>query len=361
MKKLLLLSDINSPHTQKWATALVDNGFKIAVFSLSKATTVWFKDLINFELFDEHGFEKSSFYKSTFQKIAFVKVMPSLKKAIKTFQPDIVHAHYASSYGLIGALCKFHPFLISVWGSDVFDFPKQNFINKKVLEFNLRKADLILSTSIAMQVETNLYTDKQIQLIPFGIDTSVFKPIENAAHENIVIGTIKRLEEIYGISYLIKAFSVLNKKYDNLHLLLVGDGKQTDEYKRMVSDLGMSGKVTFTGLIPHNEVVAYHNKLDVYVAVSLRESFGVAVLEASACAKPVVVSNVGGLPEVVIPNKTGFIVPCADVNATASAIEILIKDKALRKEIGVNGREFVISKYEWKDNLNQLITIYNQF
>lgn len=361
MKKLLLLSDINSPHTQKWVTALVDSGFRIAVFSLSKAATNWYINLKNFELFDEHGFSKGSFYKSTFQKIAFLKVVPSLKMVILNYQPDIVHAHYASSYGLIGALCKFHPYLISVWGSDVFDFPKQNFINKKVLEFNLSKADLILSTSIAMQVEANLYTDKKIQLIPFGIDTSVFKPVEKTEHETIVIGTIKRLEETYGISYLIKAFSVLSKKYHNLHLLLVGDGKQTDEYKKLVSDLGLSGKVTFTGLIPHNEVVAFHNKLDIYVAVSLRESFGVAVLEASACATPVVVSNVGGLPEVVIQNHTGFIVPPADVNATASAIEILIKDKALRKTFGINGREFVISKYKWKDNLNQLVTIYNQY
>ena len=362
MKKILLLSDINSSHTQKWVISLIEKDFQIAVFSLSKATTNWFKSLRNFELFDEHGFEKNIFYKSTFQKIAFVKVMPSLKRAIRKFHPDIVHAHYASSYGLIGALSKFHPYFISVWGSDVFDFTKQNFINKRILQFNLSKADLILSTSEVMKRETEMYTDRNIIVIPFGIDLEKFKSVSANTTNEIIIGTIKSMEEIYGIPYLIRAFKIVHDKFQvlNLHLLLVGDGTKITEYKKLVKNLNLKDAVTFTGHIPYADVVDYHNKIDVFVAVSLSESFGVAVLEASACERPVVVSNIGGLPEVVADGVTGFIVTARDVVATADAIEKLILDKNLRVMFGKQGRKRVEELYNWQRNVEVMCNLYNE-
>ena len=76
-----------------------------------------------------------------------------------------MHAHYASSYGLIGSLMNFSPFVLSVWGSDVFEFPKLGIINKLVLKYNFFKADKILSTSNIMAKEIQLYTNKDIEVI----------------------------------------------------------------------------------------------------------------------------------------------------------------------------------------------------
>jgi glycosyltransferase involved in cell wall biosynthesis len=98
--------------------------------------------------------------------------------------------------------------------------------------------------------------------------------------------------------------------------------------------------------------------MDIAVYVSLYESFGVAVLEASACEKPVVVSNVGGLPEVVEGNKTGFIVAPKNIEETAVAINKLINDPELRCRMGEQGRKFVQDKYEWNKCIDKLITAY---
>ena len=360
MKRILLLADVNSPHTQKWVVSLINSGFDIAVFTLSKSTLGWHKGLNNFQLFEKYGFSKEVFTSSKFSKLRFLNVVPALKKIISYYKPDILHAHYASSYGLIGALTGFHPFIISAWGSDVFTFPRAGFLNKLILKYNLRKADVILSTGQAMKSEINKYTSKEIFITPFGVDTELFKPMPRQKNEELIIGTIKRMEDTYGISYLIRAFKILTERYRvPMRLLLVGDGAQTETYKKLVRQLDLEQLVTFTGLIPHQEIVTFHNKLDIFAALSLSESFGVAVLEASSCEKPVVVTNVGGLPEVAINNQTGFIVQPANAEEAALALSKLVEDAQLRAELGSNGRKFVIENYQWSRSVEIMAGIYN--
>jgi len=100
--------------------------------------------------------------------------------------------------------------------------------------------------------------------------------------------------------------------------------------------------------------------MDIYVAVSVSESesFGVAIIEASACGLPVIVSDVGGLPEVVVANKTGLIVRREDVSGTAEAIIKLVRDRDLREQMGLNGRLHVQENYEWSKNVSQMEEVY---
>ncbi len=151
-------------------------------------------------------------------KIEYVKALPALKQAIKAFQPDVVHAHYATSYGMLGASSGFHPLIISVWGSDIYEFPIKSFLHKSFLKRNLRKADYIWSTGEAMAKEASKYTSKNIDITPFGIDLNAFKPMNVKSlfnDEDIVIGTIKSLESNYRIDLLIGAFEILNKNIPN--------------------------------------------------------------------------------------------------------------------------------------------------
>jgi glycosyltransferase involved in cell wall biosynthesis len=98
--------------------------------------------------------------------------------------------------------------------------------------------------------------------------------------------------------------------------------------------------------------------IDISVIVSNQESFGVSVIEAGACENPVVVSNVGGLPEVVEDGVTGIIVPAKNPIATADAIEKLILDKSLRESMGKAGRKRVEALYKWENNVEQMMEIY---
>ncbi len=232
-----------------------------------------------------------------------------------------------------------------------------------MLMYNLKKADKILSTSHVMAKETNLYTDKNIEVTPFGIDTEQFKPMEVQslfAKDDIVIGTIKTLEKIYGIEYLIKAFKILSDKHKELplKLLIVGGGSLHVKLKELAKSLNLEDKTIFTGEVPFNDTPNYHNMISVSVTVSNSESFGVSVLEAAACSKPVVVSNVGGLPEVVEDSISGFVVPSKNPKATALAIEKIILDPHLKNRLGQLGRKRVKRLYNLRDNINHMLSIY---
>ncbi len=359
--KLLLLSDPNSTHTIKWAKSLAKNNIEIVIFGLGDLYVKDYEGIsnINIQMLNL----KFSKNENSLFKVKYFKALPIVKKIIKNFKPDIVHAHYATSYGLIGALSGFHPYIISVWGSDIFSFPLKSPIHKMILQYNLKKADKILSTSHIMAKETKKYINKDIEVTPFGIDLEKFKPMEVESlfdKNDIVIGTVKSLEKKYGIEYLIRAFKIVSDKYADLpiKLLIVGGGSLENKLKKITKELKIESKTIFTGKVTFNDVPKYQNMLSVFVALSYNESFGVAVIEASACEKPVVVSNVGGLPEVVEDGVTGIVVPPGNPEKTAEAIEKLILNENLRKKMGKKGRERVKKYFNWDDNIRQMIRIY---
>ena len=142
LMRILLLSDTYSEHTEKWALGLASHGIVVGLFSFNKASYSWYQNQKNISVLFEPN-EKLD----TSSKLSYLKFVGSLKKAIAQFKPDVVHAHYATSYGLIGSLSGFHPFVISAWGTDVMKFPQKNIINKTILKYNLRKADAICATS----------------------------------------------------------------------------------------------------------------------------------------------------------------------------------------------------------------------
>ena len=196
-----------------------------------------------------------------------------VRSLITKIKPDIVHAHYATGYGTIAALANFHPTILSVWGSDVYVVPKKSQLHKAILKFNLAKADKILSTSKVMAQETGLYTDKEIEVTPFGIDLTSFKPelVDSLfVTDDIVIGTVKTLDETYGIEYLIQAFALLQNKYPDLplKLLIVGSGPREAHLKQLASELLSPTDYKFTGKVKYADVPKYHNMLSVFVSVS---------------------------------------------------------------------------------------------
>lgn len=364
--KILILSTALSSHTIKWVRSISEEN-EVVLFSLPTPDYEINNGFLNLRIESLHIRGDVTMTEGLYGKFKYFEALPAVKRIIKNFKPDILHAHWATSYGLIGALSGFHPFILSVWGADVFDFPGKSFLHRKIVEFNLRKADRILSTSEIMAKETLRYTDKPITVTPFGIDTGIFRSriVENIfERDSIVIGTIKTLEKKYGIDILINAFSVVRKNNPGLKLklLIVGGGSEEESLRQLTRDLHIDADTVFTGKIKYDDVVSYYNMLDVYVAVSVldSESFGVAVLEASACEKPVIVSDVGGLPEVVVNGETGIIVKVKNVEATSAAIERLIFDESLRKQFGINGRKRVLEKYDWSENVKQMISIYNE-
>ncbi len=360
--KILLISQPHSPHTLKISNSLVEMGHKVVVCGIgnNSLNNYYHQDIIVYNL----NIHKNVIAQKdgSISKISYFLILPKLIKIIKTFKPDIVNSHYASSNGLFGYLLGCNNHIVSVWGGDIYDFPNHNFLNKFIIKSVLKSARIVFSTSNIMAIETAKYTNKQIVTIPFGVDTEKFKPNRDKKDNFVTIGIIKWLEKYYGIEYLLEATKILvdRKLSVNFRVMIIGKGSLEYQLKQKSKELGIEKYVEFTGYVSFNIIEQYHNKLDIACYPSIEESFGVSVLESSACELPVVATNIGGIPELINDGVTGYLVEPKDSIGLADKLEELITNKDLREKMGKEGRGFVIKNYSWQSCINKMIFYYNQ-
>lgn len=353
--RILFLADINSTHTQKWIKGLAEDDFEIGIFSLNQRND---KSSISTSV---HVFYEGSFFKRRiFSKISYLLVLPKLIYTILKFKPDIIHAHYASSYGLLGALTLFKPLFVSAWGSDVMAFPKQNKINQMVMQFVFWRATRLFVTSTILQKTVANYTSKECYVIPFGVNLNHFYRFEVNSRSHFTFGCIKHFEKIYNIDKVVLAFGLLSKKYPAapLRLLLAGKGSEKEPLVKLVAHLGLENKVEMVGEIEHAMVPAYLNHCDVLVNISETESFGVSVAEAQACKLPVIVSNIPGFKDLVPNENFGLIANRNDIENIAGCMERYFLDGNLREAHAAAGHQSVVQQFNWRENLLQMEKFY---
>jgi glycosyltransferase involved in cell wall biosynthesis len=176
-----------------------------------------------------------------------------------------------------------------------------------------------------------------------------------------VIGTIGRLHPEKGLEYLIKAMHKVVKEIPKVKLLVAGDTTLGDkEYYRAIKDLAkgldLQNAIVFLGY--QKDVSKIMTTFDIFALPSLREPFGLVTLEAMAMAKPVIATNTGGTPEIVIDGQTGILVPPRNVSALADAIIRLLRDKQLAMRMGLAGRARVHDCFSVEKMMNKIEDVY---
>ncbi|MFY1896627.1 glycosyltransferase [Achromobacter xylosoxidans] len=353
--RIALLAPAHSIHTIRWANGLAERGVDTHVLSLTSQ--------------DDAYDPRVSLHKLPWgSPQGYLLAAPALRCALRAIAPDLLNTHYATGYGTLARLAGFAPSLLSAWGSDIYAFPYKSGLHRRVLRGNLDRATAVAVTGRAMARQVRQFTDRPVHITPFGIDTERFSPAphDNTADAPIVIGTVKGLETTYGIDILLRAFAELVAALEHdapavarrLTLKIYGSGSQAQALQDMARDLGIAGRTQFLGHIAHSEVPAALRELDVYVALSRMDSFGVAILEACACGIPVVVSDADGPAEIVIDDVTGYVVPRLDAGAAAARLRQLVLDPALRQRLGTAGRMHVQMHYSWQASLDSMLSAY---
>jgi L-malate glycosyltransferase len=356
--RIALLGPANSIHFQRWANAMDDRGHPLLIISQHQAERTLLPEGAEVVWLNRTGLA------------GYFLNAGAVRHHLQKWQPDLLNVHYASGYGTTSALARFRPTLLSVWGSDVYEFPNQGRLKRLLIRWVLQKPTAIASTSRAMadQVRTLDPRRREISITPFGVDTTLFHPSQRSASEagEVTIGIVKSLEPVYGIDVLLRAFAglcadeELRNSQRRCVLVIVGGGQESGPLVELATQLGILDRTSFIGPVVHATVPMWLNRFDIYVAPSRSESFGVAVIEAGACGLPVVVSRVGGLPEVVVEGETGIIVPSEDVGALQAALKLLVLDSALRTRLGDEARAHVTREYEWHSCVDRMAAVYDK-
>jgi len=143
-----------------------------------------------------------------------------------------------------------------------------------------------------------------------------------------------------------------------LTLTLAGQGSMRAELERLAQLLKVADNVRFVGQLEHEKIYPFLGGHHLMIMPSRSESFGVAALEAAACARPVIASKVGGIPEVVIDGQTGILVPPDDETALTNGIIKMARDQASGRQLGLNGYRMVQEKFSWSESLDRMTALY---
>lgn len=357
MMKICFLAPANSAHTKKWCKYFTGKNHEVHVISFVDA------DIENVVVhYVSTGAQADS---GDLNKLKYLSKAGEVRRIVSEINPDIINVHYATSYGTVAALAGLKNYVLSVWGSDVYDFPNRSILHKALLKFSLRKAKYLFSTSRAMADEAAKYTDKSFEITPFGVDTGLFSPVNRQRGDDgkFIIGTVKSLSRVYGIDYIIKAASIIMHEHPDIPLELRIAGKGPDEamFRDLASELKVDTITSWLGFIAPQEAADEWANMDVAVIPSLSESFGVAAVEAQACATPVVVSDIPGLMEATKPDLTSIVVPKQDERAIADAIVTLYNNNDMRREMGLSGRKYAEDNFEIAACFEKVENLFNTY
>ena len=290
---------------------------------------------------------------------------------------DIIHSLGWGTYveGLLAAkfLGKRRKFIFSFRGKtmeDTLRIPKRRILAQRLLS---NFCDAILAPSEESRKEYSrdirIKPDK-IQVIYNGIDVNRFqlnrsdltkgmRESFSFGSDDIVIGSVARFDPVKNMGALVKAFSKIEKTtVGPVKLLLVGDGPELHGIQKMAFDLALRDRVVFAGM--RRDIPDCLGMMDIYVQPSRFEGIPNSVLEAMASGLPVVATNVGGLREIVEDGKTGFLVDLDNEAALIRAIEFLIRHVDRRRQMGMDGKERVLSRFSISKTVSDYEDLYER-
>lgn len=262
---------------------------------------------------------------------------------------DVLHCQgFLSSFLGFCLSCIFRvPYIVTVQRLEKRGNPFKNFI--------YRKAAFCIASSSAVKKNFEDIGVKRIEVVPNGVDLTKYENLSKEPHEKFTVITVARLEKVKGMEYLIGAFAQIKGG----SLMIIGDGSERKRLEDLVKNLDAAGQVRFCGEMPNAEIPAYLAKADCFVLPSLKEGFGIVVLEAMAAGLPVVASKIGGILDLVEDQKTGLLVEPGNSNQIRAAI-IKIKDNPdFAKTLAENAKKKLV-KYNWQNIADKVYNIYQK-
>ncbi len=318
----------------------------------------------------------------TIPSIAYKVAFPYARiyRIIKELNVEIVHAlsdhstHTASA--AVASRSANVPFVYTIQGVGMWT---ESLLVNNLIRLHDRTAGrqiaksakkvILLSKSLASKARELGIDESKTVIIPSGIDHTYFDPERYEVKEktrflrekldvndDIVVGYVGRLIPVKGLIYLISAIKQIQGEHLRVALVIVGDGPQRSTLETMAKDLEI--KSIFTGW--QVNTLPFYSLMDVFVLPSLFEGLPNVVLEAMAMEKPVVAARVGGVPDLIVNGKNGFLVPTRDYKSIAMALKELITNDDLRKRMGKLNRQIVKESFSWDKTVGKVETVYNE-
>lgn len=304
---------------------------------------------------------KLYFFIIPFFLMAGLFAMFSYSRKVK---PDIIHAHWAIPQGFIVWINSFFynkPYIITVHGADVFGLKGSLFDFLRYVVLRKARAVIAVSEALKKGIEFKNTTKCNIEVLPMGVDSDLFKSSGEskyrifesqgkAVHRLIYVG---RLTEKKGVEYLLESIRLLKDDGFSIHLTIIGAGERLTDLKGKATDLKIDEMVTFKGAIPNNLLGREYISHSIFIGPSIEtvrgdtEGFGLTFVEAAMAGCLLIGTEVGGIPDIIQDNITGYLVEQKNSQAIADRVRFVISNYLNMDKIVNQGKRRCIRKYDW--------------
>lgn len=301
------------------------------------------------------------------------RVSRHLAAAVRERDIDVIHAHQYTPFfyaALAKPLCRFRPRLIlTEHGRHYPDrvSPIRRAVNRLVLD---RLADAVTACcqfSAVGLTKTDGFVGRRIAIIENGIEVDRYGPPADKAIAKHDVGLdpdrrciihVARHHPVKDQPTLLRAFAAAVPALPRVDLIMVGDGPQRGELESLAVELRIPDRVKFLGI--RDDIPDLMRAAEMFALTSLSEAASLTLLEAMASGLPVVVTNVGGNPEIVRHEREGLLFPRGDVTACAAAFRRLFDDPAFAEQLGASGRRRVSERYQLSRTVDRYEQLYRQ-
>lgn len=343
--KICFLGDAASIHIRRWVEFFRDKGHDVIVISFRNA--------------DIHGVDLRYIgdninINSDGGNSAYLKNILKIRKIIKEVKPDLVNAHYLTSYGFLGSIIKDRPLVVSTWGSDILVAPKKNIVYKKLTQFVLKRCNLVTSDSNFMSEEiVKLGYDKnKVLTAPMGIDPSKFYIDKKNNNNNRTFLSMRTLCPNSNIDIILKAFKELLQEEKEIKLILTNSGEDEEKVLKLIKDLNLEEYIEFLGFVDRDKVEELLKNCKIYLSIPNSDSTSVTLLEAMACGAFPIVSDLPANREWIEDNKNGFILKDNSVEELKQLMKKALNDNDLFEKVKERNESIIKSRAIWNDNMN---------
>ena len=359
--KLCFICDMKSIHSQKWVNFFVSRGHEVHIIAPNLPKQLETGKAIL------HSLERKKSKYKIFKLAYYLRLAYKTKSLIKEIAPDILNVLYVTDFGFWAALSKFSPFVITPWGSDILRHPEQKKLWYYINAYALRNCELIIANSEVMRdAIKNKLRVRNVQikiLIWTGVDFGIFR-VKNTklkkklkVEKKFIIFSNRNLEPLYNINYIIKMFAKLKKKIPDSVLIIAGEGSQRQKLVYQCRSLNLDSSVIFLGKISPEQMNEYLNIADIFITIPDSDSCPSSMLEAFACKKGVIASDIPANRSWIINGENGWLInPRSKEQFLEACYDVLrhpIKKKSLNRNY-----ELVKKKAAYFQNM---INIENEY
>jgi glycosyltransferase involved in cell wall biosynthesis len=301
------------------------------------------------------------------------RLLADLRRVIQEFKPDLVQSGPLQRSAFLVALSGFRPLVSMSWGYDLLHDASRNSLWRWATQYTLTRSAIMVGDCATIRQKAISFgmPGDRIVTFPWGVDINHYSPDGSGRNqpdrrerlgwgaETFVLLSTRGWEPIYGVDLIARAFARLAPQRPELRLLMLGNGSLSGELRRIFRQAGVLEQVHFPGQVNQRDLPRYYRAADLYLSASHSDGTSISLLEAMACGRPALVSDIPGNREWVFQGENGWWFENGDVESLTQALLCAIQERRRLPQMGRAARRLAEQHANWEHNFPKLLEAYN--